>query len=77
VYTNLERLSQPMIRLVSNDLTRWEAPRGRCCGDDQGRLARRLAGRVAYSTGLPAADLGACYAEVSRSSGSSLRTLPS
>jgi phenylacetate-CoA ligase len=26
VYTTLERTSQPMIRLVSNDLTRWEAP---------------------------------------------------
>jgi phenylacetate-CoA ligase len=25
VYTHLERLSQPMIRLLSNDLTRWEA----------------------------------------------------
>lgn len=27
VYTTLERRSQPMIRLLSNDLTRWEAPR--------------------------------------------------
>jgi phenylacetate-coenzyme A ligase PaaK-like adenylate-forming protein len=26
VYTTLERTSQPMIRLVSHDLTRWEAP---------------------------------------------------
>ncbi|GAA5164470.1 phenylacetate--CoA ligase [Pseudonocardia eucalypti] len=26
VYTSLERTSQPMIRLLSNDLTRWEAP---------------------------------------------------
>ncbi|HSZ38643.1 MAG TPA: AMP-binding protein [Trebonia sp.] len=26
VYTTLERTSQPMIRLVSGDLTRWEAP---------------------------------------------------
>ncbi|WP_202863517.1 phenylacetate--CoA ligase family protein [Ornithinimicrobium avium] len=26
VYTTLERVSQPMIRLLSNDLTRWEAP---------------------------------------------------
>lgn len=26
VYTTLERTSQPMIRLLSNDLTRWEAP---------------------------------------------------
>jgi phenylacetate-CoA ligase len=26
LYTTLERTSQPMIRLLSNDLTRWEAP---------------------------------------------------
>jgi phenylacetate-CoA ligase len=26
VYTTLERTSQPMIRLLSNDLTSWEAP---------------------------------------------------
>lgn len=26
VYTSLERSSQPMVRLLSNDLTRWEAP---------------------------------------------------
>jgi phenylacetate-CoA ligase len=26
VYTTLERLSQPMIRLLSNDLTTWQAP---------------------------------------------------
>jgi phenylacetate-CoA ligase len=26
VYTTLERMSQPMIRLLSNDLTSWEAP---------------------------------------------------
>jgi phenylacetate-CoA ligase len=26
VYTTLERTSQPMIRLLSNDLTKWEAP---------------------------------------------------
>lgn len=26
IYTTLERSSQPMIRLLSNDLTRWEAP---------------------------------------------------
>ncbi|MQA13799.1 MAG: AMP-binding protein [Pseudonocardiaceae bacterium] len=26
VYTTLERVSQPMIRLLSGDLTRWEAP---------------------------------------------------
>src|ERR1044072_7475057 len=26
VYTTLERTSQPMIRLLSGDLTRWEAP---------------------------------------------------
>ncbi len=28
VYTHLERLSQPMIRLLSNDLTRWERSPG-------------------------------------------------
>ena len=27
VYTTLERTSQPMIRLLSNDLTRWKRPR--------------------------------------------------
>ena len=26
IYTTMERTSQPMIRLLSNDLTRWEAP---------------------------------------------------
>ncbi len=26
IYTTLERTAQPMIRLLSNDLTRWEAP---------------------------------------------------
>lgn len=30
VYTTLERTSQPMIRLRSNDLTRWEAPSSPC-----------------------------------------------
>ncbi|MGH3923939.1 MAG: phenylacetate--CoA ligase family protein, partial [Pseudonocardiaceae bacterium] len=30
VYTTLERTSQPMIRLVSNDLTKWEAPSSPC-----------------------------------------------
>lgn len=45
VYTTLERTSQPMIRLLSNDLTRWEAP-------DAGRgrtypfLPRGIYGRI-------------------------------
>jgi phenylacetate-CoA ligase len=45
VYTTLERTSQPMIRLLSNDLTRWEAP-----SEDRGRtypfLPRGIYGRV-------------------------------
>lgn len=45
VYTTLERLSQPMIRLLSNDLTRWEAP-----SLDRGRtypfLPRGIYGRL-------------------------------
>jgi phenylacetate-CoA ligase len=45
IYTTLERTSQPMIRLLSNDLTRWEAP-------DSGRgrtypfLPRGIYGRI-------------------------------
>jgi phenylacetate-CoA ligase len=30
VYTHLERLGQPMIRMLSNDLTRWEAGPSPC-----------------------------------------------
>lgn len=45
VYTTLERTSQPMIRLLSNDLTRWEAP-----SPDRGRtypfLPRGIYGRI-------------------------------
>jgi phenylacetate-CoA ligase len=45
IYTTLERTSQPMIRLLSNDLTRWEAPSA-----DRGRtypfLPRGIYGRI-------------------------------
>jgi len=45
IYTTLERASQPMIRLLSNDLTRWEAPSA-----DRGRtypfLPRGIYGRI-------------------------------
>lgn len=45
VYTTLERTSQPMIRLLSNDLTTWEAPSA-----DRGRtypfLPRGIYGRI-------------------------------
>ncbi|AQA10840.1 phenylacetate--CoA ligase family protein [Streptomyces malaysiensis] len=45
VYTTLERTSQPMIRLLSNDLTRWEAPSA-----ERGRtypfLPRGIYGRI-------------------------------
>jgi len=45
VYTTLERTSQPMIRLLSNDLTTWEAPSA-----DRGRtypfLPRGVYGRI-------------------------------
>ncbi|MGQ4596396.1 AMP-binding protein [Nocardia sp. R6R-6] len=45
VYTTLERTSQPMIRLLSGDLTRWEAP-----STDSGRtypsLPRGIYGRI-------------------------------
>jgi phenylacetate-CoA ligase len=45
VYTHLERTSQPMIRLVSGDLTRWtDAP---ClCGRTYPRLPDGLYGRI-------------------------------
>jgi phenylacetate-CoA ligase len=45
VYTNLERLSQPMIRLVSNDLTRWGAPPADC-GRTYPRLPHGIYGRI-------------------------------
>lgn len=45
IYTTLERTSQPMIRLLSNDLTTWEAPSA-----DRGRtyplLPRGVYGRI-------------------------------
>jgi phenylacetate-CoA ligase len=45
VYTTLERTSQPMIRLLSNDLTRWEAPSaGR--GHTYPFLPRGIYGRI-------------------------------
>lgn len=45
VYTHLERTSQPMIRLVSNDLTRWEAPSS-SCGRTYPVLPRGIYGRI-------------------------------
>ena len=45
VYTTLERTSQPMIRLLSNDLTRWESgPSG--CGRTYPILPRGIYGRI-------------------------------
>jgi phenylacetate-CoA ligase len=45
VYTHLERTSQPMIRLVSGDLTRWvDAPCA--CGRTYPRLPEGLYGRI-------------------------------
>lgn len=45
VYTTLERTSQPMIRLLSNDLTRWEAPSSDC-GRTYPVLPRGIYGRI-------------------------------
>lgn len=45
VYTTLERTSQPMIRLVSGDLTRWEAGPSPC-GRTYPSLPRGIYGRV-------------------------------
>lgn len=45
VYTTLERQSQPMIRLVSNDLTRWEAG-PTPCGRTYPYLPRGIYGRI-------------------------------
>jgi phenylacetate-CoA ligase len=45
VYTTLERCSQPMIRLVSNDLTRWEAP-AEGATRTYPRLPRGIYGRI-------------------------------
>lgn len=45
VYTHLERTSQPMIRLLSGDLTRWElGPTP--CGRTYPRLPRGIYGRI-------------------------------
>jgi len=45
VYTHLERVSQPMIRLLSNDLTRWESP-PTPCGRTYPYLPRGVYGRI-------------------------------
>jgi phenylacetate-CoA ligase len=45
VYTHLERLSQPMIRLLSNDLTRWESG-PTPCGRTYPYLPRGIYGRL-------------------------------
>ncbi len=45
VYTTLERTSQPMIRLLSNDLTRWEDGPSEC-GRTYPRLPRGVYGRI-------------------------------
>ena len=45
VYTHLERTSQPMIRLLSGDLTHWEASPSPC-GRTYPRLPRGVYGRI-------------------------------
>jgi phenylacetate-CoA ligase len=45
VYTSLERSSQPMIRLLSKDLTRWVAPSSPC-GRTYPVLPRGIYGRI-------------------------------
>jgi phenylacetate-CoA ligase len=45
VYTHLERLSQPMIRMLSNDLSRWEAGPSPC-GRTYPLLPRGIYGRI-------------------------------
>jgi phenylacetate-CoA ligase len=45
VYTQLERLSQPMIRLLSGDLTRWESGPSPC-GRTYPLLPRGIYGRI-------------------------------
>ena len=45
VYTHLERLSQPMIRLVSGDLTQWEKGPNPC-GRTYPRLPNGIFGRI-------------------------------
>lgn len=46
VYTSLERSSQPMIRLLSNDLTRWEMPASRPDGRTYPLLPKGIYGRI-------------------------------
>lgn len=46
VYTHLERTSQPMIRLLSNDLTRWEMPASRPDGRTYPILPKGVYGRI-------------------------------
>src|SRR5439155_232639 len=45
VYTTLERLSQPMVRLLSGDLTRWEAGPSPC-GRTYPYLPKGIYGRI-------------------------------
>lgn len=45
VYTTLHRRSQPMVRLLSGDLTRWEAPPSPC-GRTYPSLPRGIYGRI-------------------------------
>lgn len=45
IYTHLERTSQPMIRLLSGDLTRWEAGPSKC-GRTYPILPRGIYGRI-------------------------------
>jgi phenylacetate-CoA ligase len=46
VYTTLERTSQPMIRLLSGDLTRWEAPSAERGGRTYPFLPQGIYGRI-------------------------------
>ena len=46
VYTHLERTSQPMIRLLSGDLTLWESPGHNPCGRTYPRLPNGIFGRI-------------------------------
>ena len=46
VYTNLERTSQPMIRLLSNDLTHWTDGTDNPCGRTYPRLPDGIYGRI-------------------------------
>jgi phenylacetate-CoA ligase len=46
VYTHLERTSQPMIRLVSNDLTHWTDGSDNPCGRTYPRLPDGIYGRI-------------------------------